>query len=139
MERLTKKDTYGHWYTNEKINDRMQADEPYPHAYDGKPIDKLADYEDKQEQGLLIEPKCRVGGYVYYPVVDYNYIFPVRISQIIISDVGNGKSVFQYNGITFDGNGDAYEEYEFDDNDFGVRVFLTEAEAKEALAKMGGK
>lgn len=49
MERLTKKDCYGHWHTNEKVNDRMQADEPYPHAYDGKPIDKLADYEDFAE------------------------------------------------------------------------------------------
>ena len=102
-------------------------------------LEELQAFKDKQEQGLLIEPKCRVGGYVYYPVVDYNYIFPVRISQIIISDVGNGKSVFQYNGITFDGNGDAYEEYEFDDNDFGVRVFLTESEAEEALARMKGE
>ena len=36
----------------------MQADEPYPHAYDGKPIDKLADYEDKEEQGLIAQCTC---------------------------------------------------------------------------------
>ena len=50
MSRLTKKDRYGHWYTNEDIHDRMLGGEPYPHAYDGKPIDKLAKYEDLEEQ-----------------------------------------------------------------------------------------
>lgn len=101
-----------------------------------KAFKKLADYEDKEEQGLLIEAKCRVGGYVYYPVEDFNVVIPVRINEIVISDLGNGKSCFQYNGITFDGSGDVYEEYEFDDNDFGKTVFLTEVEAEEALAKM---
>ena len=55
MERLTKRDKYGHWYTNERIHDRMGSDESYPHAYDGKPIDKLAEYETAEEQGLLVE------------------------------------------------------------------------------------
>ena len=53
-----------------------------------------------------------------------------------MSDLGDGRRCFQYNGAYFDGNGDPYDEYEFDDDDFGEIVFLTESEAEEALAKM---
>ena len=61
MDRLTKIDKYGHYYTNEKLNDRMQLDEPQTHAYDGKVIDKLAHYEELEEKGLLVELQCKVG------------------------------------------------------------------------------
>ena len=54
MERLTKKDCYGHYYTNERVYDRMQSDENFPHAYDGKLIDKLAEYENACEKGLIL-------------------------------------------------------------------------------------
>lgn len=54
MERLTKKDCYGHWYTSERVYDRFPVSEPYPHAFDGKAIDRLAHYEDLEEQGRLV-------------------------------------------------------------------------------------
>ena len=58
MKRLTKKDKYGHWYTNSPVHDRGMSSEDgihfvkYPDvcAYDGKAINKLAKYEDLEER-----------------------------------------------------------------------------------------
>lgn len=61
-KRLTKKDKYGHWYTDTKINDRFMWstdgkvwERDLTHcAFDGKAIDRLAELEDKIESGDLI-------------------------------------------------------------------------------------
>ena len=75
-KRLTKKDRYGHWYTNEPIYDRGMTSEDGINfkkhyfenglsAYDGLPIDRLAELENKIEQGRLIELPCKVGDTAY--------------------------------------------------------------------------
>lgn len=54
MERLTKRDSYGHWHTNAIVYDRGLSSKdgityykaPDVCAYDGEPIDRLAAYED---------------------------------------------------------------------------------------------
>lgn len=54
MERLTKRDKLGHWYTNAVVNDRGLSSKDGVifckasdvSAYDGEPIDRLAAYED---------------------------------------------------------------------------------------------
>ena len=66
MSRYTKRDKYGHAYTNETIYDRGMTSkdgktyekhyfENGGSAYDGKPIDRLCDLEDKIEQGDVVE------------------------------------------------------------------------------------
>ena len=66
MSRFTKRDRYGHAYTNETIYDRGMTSkdrktyekhyfENGTSAYDGKPIDRLCEIEDKIEQGELVE------------------------------------------------------------------------------------
>ena len=120
MSRLTKKDRYGHYYTNERIHDRMLGGEPYPHAYDGKVIDKLADYEDKEEQGLLIELKVKVGDDIFKII--NGVISRLRITRIEITN--NGIEYFVWG-------------YALTNKGYGVTWFLTEAEAEEALSKMG--
>jgi hypothetical protein len=67
MERLTKLDTYGHPYTNEKINCRNLVSKDGVNyqfvefgngvrAYDGKPIDKLYAIENIEEElGIPLE------------------------------------------------------------------------------------
>lgn len=144
MSRLTKKDCYGHWYTNEKVNDRMQADEPYPHAYDGKPIDKLADYEDKEEQGLLIELPCGIGADIYSIPSETNFRLNLLHGHGEINRVYHqrvDRITFHENGWYMEG--DKEREYGtgrlFLDRFYKETWFLTEAEAEEALAKMGGK
>lgn len=62
-KRFTKKDKYGHWYTDTKINDRFMWsingkiwERDLTHcAFDGEAIDRLAELEDKIENGQLVE------------------------------------------------------------------------------------
>ena len=72
-KRFTKKDKYGHWYTDTKINDRFMWstdgkvwERDLTHcSFDGEAIDRLAELEDKLENGLLKELPCGVGTTVY--------------------------------------------------------------------------
>lgn len=62
-KRFTKKDRYGHWCTDTKINDRYMWSEDGKvwerdlshYAFDGEAIDRLAELEDKIESGRLME------------------------------------------------------------------------------------
>lgn len=121
MERLTKRDKYGHWYTNEMIHDRMLGGEPYPHAYDGKPIDKLAEFENAEEQGLLHKFSCRVGDIIYF----------VTSCDILRKTVINIK--IDEDGIEYYASGIVFR-----DENIGECIFLSEAEAESALAEKGG-
>ena len=89
----------------------------------GECIDKLADYEDKQEQGLLIELPCKVGDRVYFIVGKDISVQKVMSIQLLSN---NRIEIYTKRRVL---NG----------NDFGKTVFLTRSEAEEALAKMGGK
>ena len=109
MDRLTKIDKYGHYYTNEKLNDRMQLDEPHPHAYDGKVIDKLAHYEDLAEKGLLVELDERSTK----NTTQLFYIYDRNIWSIKFEDIGK---VIKRRGIT--------------------KFYTKFAEAEQALADM---
>lgn len=82
---------------------------------------------------------CKVGDIIYYPYEDFNFVFPVSISQIIISDLGEGRYCVQYNGCFFNGYGDPEKDFEFDTEDFGKDVFLTKSAAEQALKEMEGK
>lgn len=148
MERLTEKDEQGNKLVlknsveciGEELRHWSIRQSPTgTQTIRGYAVDKLAEYEDQEEQGLLLKLKCKVGNIVYFPDEDFNYIFPVTISQIIISDLGEGKYCVQYNGCFFNGYGDPEKDFEFDEEDFGKTVFPTQAEAEEALKKMETK
>lgn len=125
MERLTNKDRYGHYYTNEKINDRMQANEPFPHAYDGKTIDKLGQYEDSEESATLFRLPCKIGDIVWQ-LNRYNAnITPKVVSQIVHTISKSGESV----EIWFETAGRCRG------SDFGKTVFCDKAEAMQAFTK----
>lgn len=118
--------------------------------------EKLKAYEDKEEQGLLISLPCKVGDRVYvYNCCDYvctsrdwetgitecpfenDCEFEEceegreRLFKTIIESIwNNGQGwYFSVRGL----------HLEISINAIGKTVFLTEAEAEEALAKMGGK
>ncbi len=63
MERLTKKFTDGGAYCEEIIDVGIK-DINYP-TYVGRAVDKLAEYEDLEEQGKLLKLPCVVGDTVY--------------------------------------------------------------------------
>lgn len=101
--------------------------------------EKLADYEDLEEQGLLLRLPCKVGDTLYYPSGYYNIVIPVRLNEIVMSFVGLDTYSFQYNCCSFDECGDVYEDYEFDSDDIGKTVFLTQSEAEQKLKEMESK
>lgn len=98
--------------------------------------EKLKEYEDLEEQGMLIKFPCRVGDMLYYPDKEFNIIIPVRLTEIVIKFNGLDTSSCQYDCSSFDECGDVYEEYEFDTNDFGKSVFLTKSEAEAKLKEL---
>lgn len=75
-------------------------------------IYKLAEYEDLEEQGLLLKLPCKVGDTVYCIMTGLSYKNPSIF-----------KMKFGYELIKH----------------FGKRVFLTKEEAEAALLKMGMK
>lgn len=94
-------------------------------------IKKLSDYEDLEEQGLLLSLPCRIGDTVYdifmgevkeKKVVAVVYFHSPRVKQITIH-ASNGR------GATT-----PIELYRF-----GKTIFLTEQEAQTALEKMKGE
>lgn len=100
---------------------------------------KLADYEDLEEQGRLLKLPCKVGDMLYYPEKLFDIVVPVRINEIIISFLGIDTYSYQYNCCSFDECGDVYEEYDFDTNDFGKSIFLSEEEAEAKLKELRGE
>ena len=118
MERLTKKDSYGHWYTNERVYDRFPTSEPYPHAFDGKPIDRLAYYEDLEEQGRLVVLPCKVGDAVFR-----NGVLTCQKETVVVIGVDD-------EGIYIGTTCGTYKK-----QNIGKTVFLSREEAKAALQK----
>ena len=88
-----------------------------------KAIDKLAEYEQAEEDGLLIRVLCNAGDIIYRPLKSKG-ILEFQIVKI---------EIYEDEMIYID-DGDNVLEI----NDFGKTVFLTKAEAEQALAKMKG-
>lgn len=72
-------------------------------------INKLAEYEDLEEQGLLLRLPCYIGDSIYSVIEDGLTIFELKFSL------------------------DFYARRK---NDFGKTVFLTKAEAEQKLKEM---
>lgn len=98
-------------------------------------LQKLADYEDAEEQGLLLRLPCKVG------------------DKIFIDFAGFGKDIDKFTVKDFhldcfeDGETILYCDYESNDKtlsgqidvmEFGKTVFLTKEEAEAKLAEMEG-
>jgi len=108
MERLTYKGA---------LSDAIYCDAPIRDI-----VDKLAYYEDAEEQGLLIKVPHPVGTEVY---------FAFKLQGIKKDYIRR----WQYNkkGLMFYSHGSAYTT-----DSIGKIVFLTEEEAEQALAEMKG-
>lgn len=78
---------------------------------------RLAQYEDKQEYGLLIKLPCKVGDMVYYK--KGQYIYGDTVKRIVLDGIDNQ--------IIIDGN----RAFMF--CDFGKKVFATRKEAENLL------
>lgn len=91
-------------------------------------VEKLAKYEDLEEQGKLIKLPCAVGDTLYTNVAvqgwyfrEKNKPYATKVVFIGINDVDNFISVAYENGNTL----------QFNFSDIGKRIFLTREEAEK--------
>ena len=92
---------------------------------------KLKDYEDLEEQGLLLKLPCKVGDTVYAYCSEFG-IIPYVVDCIVI----NEHITFQcssYSDPIGDCPSECLDEIEPDITDFGKTAFITQAEAEQKL------
>jgi len=66
-------------------------------------VEKLAEYEDLEEQGKLLKLPCAVGDTVYYADNEYYFtVLPVKVDEISVME----SNAILYKCLLFDGNGD---------------------------------
>lgn len=93
--------------------------------------EKLADYEDLEEQGRLIKLPCKAGDTVYGINTDRNIVSALKIISVKIYSYA---IYFDYQLI----DGIYKNIVSFADADIGKTVFLTKAEAEERLKELRG-
>ena len=90
-------------------------------------INKLAECEDLEEQGLLLRLPCKVGDTIWYVGDDNNYPIEAKITRIEIKE--------NYVLYVADEKEDC-ETLGFDSDNFGKTVFLTKEDAEQKLKEM---
>ncbi len=116
MDRLTRRtETGGIKYTRHNI-------------YEENIVEKLAEYEDAEEQGLLLRLSCKIGDTIWY-VDNDDDDYPIKLEIDTIS-IDDNKNIWYY------ANDDVYGKFGFIDSDFGKTAFLTKSEAEQKLKEM---
>lgn len=92
-----------------------------------KCCNKLAEYEDLEEKGLLVRLPCKVGDTVYVPT--RNFISELRIIMISVNMYGAYFRWMLNSGIYPNLDG-------FSRSKLGKTVFLTREEAEKKLEEM---
>lgn len=95
-------------------------------------IEKLAEYEDLEEQGLLVRLPCKVGDTVYRVNAGAKQpIIPMTVSEIHFLCYKNERAV-RFDAIGKEDMGESCYRLE----DIGRIVFLTREEAEKKLEEM---
>lgn len=129
MERLTQRE-------NDRLIMVKQDNGEYIPAYwdedNFKAIKKLADYEDLEEQGLLVRLTCKVGDTVYRVNAGAKQpIIPMTVSEIHFLCYKNERAV-RFDAIGKEDMGESCYRLE----DIGRIVFLTREEAEKKLEEL---
>ena len=100
-------------------------------------IDKLADYEELEEQGRLVSLPCTVGDIVYVNgVLGCGEAERYRVIRVDYhSTSGTGRNEFYIEALLCT---DPDNSIAFYDKQFGKTVFFTKSEAKAKLAELRG-
>ena len=125
MNRLTKRNEKGIAYmaiadSLPKIDQELEGSKPILEGLYAM-FQKLAEYEDLEEQGLLIRLPCKIGTKVFYIKTELN---------------GNGFCFFERKIIK---ETEFTTRRMFDDENWGKTVFLTREEAERALEESNGE
>lgn len=123
--RLTYKDKYNKWCSDgSKASLQLgNPSENWPSLLWGDAVDKLAAYEDAEEQRRLLMLPCKVGDVIWWK--NGHHIVDCYVVEIQIS-ARRSEVIFKF-GPQLDLKAGARFE------DFGKTVFLTRKEAKAAL------
>ena len=101
-------------------------------------IKKLKEYEDLEEQGLLLRLPCKVGDTIYE--ISEGFIEPCTVEVIFLADYTDKDGNHTYMAeIHYDREDCPYVSTEIYFTDIGKTVFLTRAEAEKALRKMNNQ
>ena len=128
MERLTERNSYGDVYV--KRHNYVTASK------------KLYEYEDLEEQGLLLRLPCKVGDTVWvittpfnvFEGIEYNKNLRDECYESFISSVTFYKNSVQYR-INAKVTNHFISAY-YNEQDFGKTIFLTKEEAENKLKEM---
>ena len=97
--------------------------------------EKLREYEDLEDNGLLLRLPCKVGSTVYY--ISEGFIEPCTVEVIFLADYTDKDGNISYMAeIHFDREDCPYVSTEIYFTDIGKTVFLTQAEAEQNLKEM---
>lgn len=128
MERLTEYMGNGEDY--ESIN---PIDTPYEYGKANLQalINKLAAYEDAEEQGLHLRVPCKVGDILYF--AHHDRVIPSEVLSVKYHVEAENHGIFIRERLTIDVEGNSVE---IDFCEIGKTVFLKEAEAEAKLKEM---
>lgn len=92
-----------------------------------KAFEKLAEYEDLEEQGLLLKLPCAVGDTVWFIKSNFSYMQNPKAERVRKIEIIDGEIIFRTENRCF--------EMKY----IGKTVFLTKSDAEQALKEMEGK
>ena len=126
MERLTVKWT-------DKVYDTLDPvdilDNEYSKINYNKLLTKLGEYEDLEEQGLLLRLPCKIGSTLYQPI--YSSINEYKVIGLCF-DIYHNKWMYE---VVYEA-GFEWHKTVCDINYIGKTVFLTKSEAEQKLKEM---
>ena len=129
MERLTQKSDKMIWLKDQGL--KIEPCEMNSH-HCRMILEKLAEYEDLEEQGLLVRLPCKVGDTVYRVNAGAKQpIIPMTVSEIHFLCYKNERAV-RFDAIGKEDMGESCYRLE----DIGRIVFLTREEAEKKLEEM---
>lgn len=120
MERLTDKMSFC-----EQVECRTCGDKTWIGCYERKLYDKLKEYEDLEEQGLLLKLPCKVGDKVYF-INCLKEIVEEKVSMI--TQKADRTMKYRMSG--------EFGCYDITQEEFMENYYPTKAEAEKALEEM---
>lgn len=123
-----------------RLTRRFENGRAYRHrdVIPAEAIQKLAEYEDAEEQGLLVRLPCKVGDTVYRVIrgkKGRGHIAPATVSGLHLGDTTRNRRYqkeYEYLVLRVDGGFCAH----VNKKDIGKTVFLTREAAEKALEEV---
>lgn len=127
MSRLTERTQVGIVGNNDRVKNyplhAVAKSDPLDHGITGQCFERLAEYEDAEEQGLLLRLPCKVGDTIYLVDFEDRSYDEATVSSIEVDTRENRILI----------NSDCEVGTYADDN----YIFYSESEAEQALADKG--